>query len=115
MAVIISAVMTAAAVAAAAVAAISAQVAGGPAPRPRVGVPTYSKDVAPILQKNCQVCHRPGEIGPFPLLTYSDARQRATEDQGGPRRQKDAAMVCRSSLRHVLQRHGLVRRSSPRS
>ena len=28
--------------------------------------PTFSKDVAPILQKNCQSCHRPGEIGPMP-------------------------------------------------
>jgi mono/diheme cytochrome c family protein len=36
--------------------------------------PTFSKDVAPILQKHCQECHRPGEIGPFSLLTYKDAR-----------------------------------------
>jgi hypothetical protein len=36
--------------------------------------PTYSKDVAPLLQKHCQECHRPGEIGPFPLLTYKQAR-----------------------------------------
>ena len=28
-----------------------------------VAAPTYSKDVAPIIQKNCQVCHRPGEAG----------------------------------------------------
>jgi peroxiredoxin len=34
---------------------------------------TYCKDVAPILQKSCQGCHRPGEIGPFPLMTYADA------------------------------------------
>ena len=27
--------------------------------------PTYCKDVAPILQKNCQECHRPGQVGPF--------------------------------------------------
>src|SRR6202795_5014818 len=36
--------------------------------------PTYAKDVAPILQKNCQVCHRPGEAGPFPMLTYEQTR-----------------------------------------
>jgi hypothetical protein len=35
---------------------------------------TFNKDVLPILQKNCQVCHRPGEIGPMPLLTYENAR-----------------------------------------
>jgi hypothetical protein len=36
--------------------------------------PTFSKDVAPILYKNCTNCHRAGEIGPMPLLTYKDAR-----------------------------------------
>ncbi len=36
--------------------------------------PTYSKDVAPILNKNCASCHRPGDIGPMPLLTYEQVR-----------------------------------------
>jgi len=36
--------------------------------------PTFSKDVAPILYKNCTNCHRPGEIGPMSLLSYQDAR-----------------------------------------
>src|SRR6266446_2691638 len=35
---------------------------------------TFNKDVLPILQKNCQTCHRPGQIGPMPLLSYKDAR-----------------------------------------
>ncbi|HLK18280.1 MAG TPA: cytochrome c [Bryobacteraceae bacterium] len=35
---------------------------------------TFSKDVAPILEKNCQQCHRPGEAAPFSLLTYEQAR-----------------------------------------
>ena len=35
---------------------------------------TFYKDVLPILQKNCQSCHRAGEIGPMPLLTYADVR-----------------------------------------
>ena len=35
--------------------------------------PTYHKDVAPILQNHCQVCHRPGEAGPFSLMTYKQA------------------------------------------
>src|SRR5262249_18395587 len=38
------------------------------------GVPTFSKDVAPILYKNCASCHRPGDIGPMPRLTYEQAR-----------------------------------------
>jgi hypothetical protein len=35
---------------------------------------TFARDVAPILQKNCQACHRPGEAAPFSLLTYDQAR-----------------------------------------
>ena len=35
---------------------------------------TFTKDVAPIFYKNCTGCHRPGEIAPMSLLTYSDAR-----------------------------------------
>src|ERR1700682_2237941 len=35
---------------------------------------TFTKDVAPILQQNCQTCHRPGEAAPFSLLTYEQAR-----------------------------------------
>lgn len=35
---------------------------------------TFHKDVEPILQNHCQECHRPGEIGPFSLLNYEQAR-----------------------------------------
>jgi len=35
---------------------------------------TFTKDVAPVLQNNCQGCHRPGEAAPFSLLTYEQAR-----------------------------------------
>ncbi|MDE0394902.1 MAG: cytochrome c [Gammaproteobacteria bacterium] len=35
---------------------------------------TFARDVAPILQENCQSCHRPGGMGPMPLVTYEDAR-----------------------------------------
>src|SRR6185369_14454557 len=35
---------------------------------------TFTKDVAPILQRACQNCHRPGAIAPMSLLTYDDAR-----------------------------------------
>ncbi len=35
---------------------------------------TFDKDVAPLLQKHCQTCHRPGEAAPFSLLTYQQAR-----------------------------------------
>lgn len=35
---------------------------------------TFAKDVAPILQKNCQVCHQPGAVGPMALTTYQEVR-----------------------------------------
>ena len=38
---------------------------------------TYAADVAPIIQKNCTVCHRPGGIGPIDLVDYEDARRYA--------------------------------------
>ena len=41
--------------------------------------PTFTKDVAPILYKNCTSCHRPGGLGPMSLLTYEDARQAAAD------------------------------------
>jgi hypothetical protein len=54
---------------------------GCPVPEiPRlVATPTYARDVAEILQKNCQECHRRGQIGPFPLETYEQARKRARD------------------------------------
>src|SRR6266851_691463 len=36
--------------------------------------PTFYKDVLPVLQKNCQNCHRPGEAGPMSFLSYESTR-----------------------------------------
>jgi hypothetical protein len=44
------------------------------APRP---VPTFTRDIAPILYHNCAACHHSGEVAPFPLLTYADVKPRA--------------------------------------
>ena len=44
-----------------------------PGPLPPTAGATYSRDVAPILQRRCAECHRPGEVGPFPLQTYRQA------------------------------------------
>src|SRR3989454_2403230 len=38
------------------------------------GVVTFTKDVLPILQKNCQTCHRPGNIAPMSFLSYETTR-----------------------------------------
>ena len=35
---------------------------------------TFTKDIAPILQRSCQNCHRPGQMAPMSLLTYQDVR-----------------------------------------
>jgi hypothetical protein len=41
--------------------------------------PTFTRDVAPILQKRCQNCHRRDHVGPFALETYEQARKRASD------------------------------------
>ena len=76
---------------------------------PRLGarwstVPTFSKDVAPILYKNCVGCHRPGEIGPMSLLTYSDARPHAKAIRDEVGRRQHAAVARGSEARQVRQR-----------
>ena len=35
---------------------------------------TFTKDIAPILQRSCQNCHRPDSLAPMSLLTYEEAR-----------------------------------------
>jgi hypothetical protein len=52
-------------------AACSAAQAQGAPPAP---APTFTKDIAPILQRSCQSCHRPGEIAPMALTTYQEVR-----------------------------------------
>lgn len=44
------------------------------AQQPAQGQVTFTKDVAPILQARCQVCHRPDTFAPMSLLTYQDVR-----------------------------------------
>src|SRR5438093_13761665 len=46
-------------------AAMAAEVSSGP---------TFNKDVLPVLQKNCQTCHRPGQIAPMSFLDYKSTR-----------------------------------------
>jgi hypothetical protein len=56
------------------VSAVLAAAPGQYAKPPAKDVPTFAKDVAPIIYKHCASCHRPGEIAPMSLLTYEDAR-----------------------------------------
>ena len=43
---------------------------------------TYTKDIAPIMQRSCQTCHRPGTNAPMSLLTYEDVRPWARAIKG---------------------------------
>lgn len=49
------------------------------APLPKSSTPTFYKDVLPILQTHCQNCHRPGEVAPFALENYDQAKSHAHE------------------------------------
>ena len=53
--------------------------AAGRRSRRRSRALTFTKDIAPIIWTRCASCHRPGEIGPFSLITYDDVRQHATQ------------------------------------
>ena len=44
--------------------------------------PTFTKDIAPILQANCQACHQPGAIGPMSFMSYQDVRRYARRIRG---------------------------------
>jgi hypothetical protein len=44
---------------------------------PAAETPTFNKDIAPIVFQNCAICHRPGEVAPFSLMTYQDVAKRA--------------------------------------
>ena len=52
------------------------------------GAPTFTKDIAPILYANCVTCHRPGQVAPFSLLTYADAKKNADDIAGATSERK---------------------------
>src|SRR5258707_15232088 len=66
---------TAGVLAAIAAAAIVMQVTtSGQSPARSASSVTFTRDIAPILQRACQNCHRPGQMAPMSLLTYQDVR-----------------------------------------
>ncbi len=67
-------VVAAAGLGAAAIATVSAA-RSQPSPAPTM---TFSKDVAPIFQQKCQVCHQPNSIAPMALMNYADAKRVAS-------------------------------------
>ena len=54
-------------------------VAGSAFAQATSSTPTFTKDIAPILQEKCQTCHRVGQIAPMSLLTYQQTRAYAKE------------------------------------
>jgi peroxiredoxin len=60
---------------------------------------TYTRQIARIIQNRCQECHRPGEIGPFSLLTFEDAEKRTS-------RIREAVLEERMPPWHADPRHG---------
>jgi mono/diheme cytochrome c family protein len=46
-----------------------------PKPKPAKKSVTYAEDVATILNKNCVECHRPGQVAPFSLVGYENAKK----------------------------------------
>jgi tetratricopeptide (TPR) repeat protein/mono/diheme cytochrome c family protein len=70
-----AALLLAAAVGAARGDATATPPAGGARTRPV----TFNHDIAPLVHHNCAPCHRPGEAGPFSLLTYADVKKHADQ------------------------------------
>jgi Flp pilus assembly protein TadD len=59
---------------------IAITLAGSAGPAGQVSqVPTYTKDIAPLLSNHCAMCHVAGGPGPFSLLTYEEAKRHKTE------------------------------------
>ena len=71
--------------------------------------PTFHKDVLPILQERCQECHREGEIGPMPLMSYKQARPWAKAIRESVRTKKMPPWFADSAAREVLKRPLAVR------
>ena len=81
---------------------------GGRAAERAEGVPTFAKDVAPILYSKCIECHRPTMFAPMSLVKYDDARPWAKSIKQRVTARHDAAVGRRSRARHVQERSALV-------
>src|SRR6266850_4790668 len=71
---------------------------------------TFTKDVAPVLQANCQGCHRPGESAPFSLLTYQQARPWAKSMKEAVLLKKMPPWFADSSVGHLKNDRALAQK-----
>ena len=65
---------------------------------------TFARDILPILQKNCQSCHRPGQIAPMSLLTYQDTRPWARSIKAKVESRQMPPWFARPAARPLRQR-----------
>jgi hypothetical protein len=68
---------------------------------------TFYKDVAPLLQKNCETCHRPGQIAPMAFQTFESTRPWAACDQYRRAFEEDAAWFAEAGSGHILNDRSL--------
>ena len=57
-----------------AVAALAAMPAPAAAQAAATGEVTFTRDIAPILQRSCQKCHQPNSLAPMSLIDYEEVR-----------------------------------------
>ena len=84
---------------------------------------TFTRDIAPILQRSCQNCHRPGQVAPMSLLTYEDARpwarsmkaRTAIRDKQAPCRRGTSRRTSASSITRTIRRSAMKRSRRSRS
>src|SRR5262245_21743698 len=54
--------------------ALGTEIATSPTTSNETSITTFNKDVLPVLQTNCQACHRPGGVAPMSFMTYESTR-----------------------------------------
>ena len=69
--------------------------------------PTFHKDIEPILQRNCQTCHRPGQIAPMSFLTYQSARPWAKAMKAATLARKMPPWFADPAYGHFMNDHSL--------
>ena len=68
---------------------------------------TFYKDVAPILQKNCETCHRPGQIAPMAFQTYEATRPYARAIKAAVLSKKMPPWFADAGSGHILNDRSL--------
>lgn len=89
------------------------EIAGGdlsPPQQPLPERPTFAEHIAPLIYSECVICHRPGQVAPFELLTYKDAKNRGrqlvevTQSRYMPPFLPDATKTTFRNERHLSDR-----------